>query len=322
MNDPHVDPELAGGLELLPPFVLTPESLPQYRAGFAEMLPQPESYARPGVEIGEHHAAGRNCAPDVRFFLYRPKRTSGPLPVLLFVHGGGYVLGVAEGNHPGCVRTADELGCMVASVDYRLAAETRAPRQVEDCYAVLAALHERAGDWGIDTDRIAVGGESAGGGIAAALALIVRDLGENRLCFQQLIYPMIDDRTCTRSDVGESAGRHVWTAEANRFGWAALLGQEPGGDGVSPYAAAARVEDLSGLPPAYISVGTLDLFLDEDIDYARRLMAAGVPVELHVFPRAYHGYELNVAADTAIRSEAERRHALARAFAAGRQTDD
>ncbi|WP_336951310.1 alpha/beta hydrolase [Sphingobium aromaticivastans] len=315
MSDPHVDPELQPALGVLPPFTLTEENLPQFRAGVSEILPAPESYARPGVTIEEHRASGLNGAPDVRFFLYRPAHGVGPMPVLLFIHGGGYVLGVVEGNHAGCVRTADELGCIVASVDYRLAPETRAPGQIEDGYAVLAVLHQQAEAWGIDTDRIAVGGESAGGGLAAALALMVRDRGEYRFCFQQLIYPMIDDRTCTRADICESVGQHVWTADANRFGWRALLGQEPGAQEVSPYAAAARADDLSGLPPTYISVGALDLFLDENIDYARRLMRARVPVELHVFPRAYHGYEMNQTADTAIRSEAERRHALARAFA-------
>lgn len=313
--DPNVDPELLPGLELLPPFSLNDENLAEMRAGMAAMLPPPEAYARPNVEVAEHFAPGLNGAPDVRFMLYRPRGAAGPLPLLLFIHGGGYVLGLVEGSHPSSVRTADEVQCMVASVDYRLAPETRAPGQVEDCYAVLAELHQKAAKWGIDTSRVAVGGESAGGGLAAALALKVRDKGEYRFCFQQLIYPMLDDRTCTRTDISEHVGHHIWTAEANYFGWKSLLGEEPGGKDVSLYTSAARATDLSGLPPAYISVGTLDLFVDENISYAQRLMAAGVPVELHVYPRAYHGYELSYEADVSMRSEAERRHALARAFA-------
>ncbi len=315
MSKNTVDPELLPGLELLPAFALTTQSLAAFREGAAQMLPPPESYARPGVAIEEHHAPGRDGAPDVRFLLYRPEGLVGPVPLLLFLHGGGYVLGLPEGNHPGCLRTAEELGCLIASVNYRLAPETRAPGQIEDAYAVLAMLHEQAEAWGIDKARIAVGGESAGGGLAAALALLVRDRGEYAFCFQQLIYPMLDDRTSIREDLCDTVGKHVWTREANAFGWQALLGQDPGSDGIDGYAAPARADDLTGLPPAYISVGALDLFLDEDIAYARRLMAAGVPVELHVYPAAYHGYEMNVGADVAIRSEAERRHALARAFA-------
>ncbi|WP_311269556.1 alpha/beta hydrolase [Sphingobium sp. WCS2017Hpa-17] len=316
MFDPDVDPELLAGLDLLPPFVLTKDSLAQYRESAAQFLPPAASYERANVLIEEHEAPGLNGAPPVRFFLYRPRAVGGPLPLLLFVHGGGYVLGLVEGNHPGCVRTADELQCIVASVDYRLAPETRAPGQVEDCYAVLAHLHARAAELDIDAQRVAVGGESAGGGIAAALALMVRDKGEYGLCFQQLIYPMLDDRTCIRADMPEGVGRHVWTADANRFGWEALLGQPPGSGEIAAYAAAARAEDLGRLPPAYISVGSLDLFVEEDMEYARRLMSAGVPVELHVLPRAYHGFELNLDSELARRSEAERRLALARAFAA------
>lgn len=315
MTDPDIDPELLPGLEVLPSFVLSAETLPGFRAGMSDMVQPPESYSRPNVKIEEHFAPGLNGAPAVRFIVYRPQGASGRLPALLFMHGGGYVLGQAEDGHAACVRTADELGCMVVSVAYRLAPETRAPGQVEDCYAVLAALHDKSDAWGIDTSRIAVGGVSAGGGLAAALALMVRDKGQYRLCFQQLIFPMLDDRTCTRTDISEHVGKHIWTAQSNCFGWRSLLGVAPGSIGVGPYAAAARAIDLSGLPPAYISVGALDLFLDENIDYAHRLMKAGVPTELHVYPRAYHGYDaLSPRADVSIRSETERRHALARAF--------
>jgi len=154
-------------------------------------------------------------------------------------------------------------------------------------------------------------GESSGGGPAAALALLVRDRGEFELAFQQLIYPMHDDRPCA-SEPHPTVGQFIWTPHNNRYGWSSLLGREPGGEGVSPYAAAARAEDLSGLPPAYIHVGALDLFLEEDLEYARRLMRAGVPTELHVYPGAFHGFEL--AADSAVARQArdDRLAALAR----------
>jgi acetyl esterase/lipase len=240
--------------------------------------------------------------------------SQGPVPALLHIHGGGYVLGVAEGSGPSSVRTAAEVGCVVVSVDYRLAPETVAPGAVEDCYAALRWLYTEADDLGIDRSRIAAGGESAGGGLAAALALLARDRGEYPLCFQLLIYPMIDDRTVTPASGSPNTGEFVWTRSFNRFGWRSLLGEEPGGAGISAYAAPARADNLADLPPTYISVGALDLFLDENIEYARRLLNAGVPTELHVLPGAYHGFELAPEARVTKLAETERRSALARAF--------
>ena len=148
-----------------------------------------------------------------------------------------------------------------------------------------------AGELGVDTKRIGVMGESAGGGLAASLALMARDRGEYALAFQHLIYPMIDDRTCVR-EPHPFAGEFIWHAHNNHFGWSALLGHEPGGESVSAYAAAARAEDLRGLPPTFLSTAALDLFVDEDVDYAQRLIRAGVPTELHVWPGAFHGFDL------------------------------
>ena len=194
------------------------------------------------------------------------------------------------------------------SVDYRLAPETRFPGAVEDCYAALSWLVAKAAEVGVDPARIGVMGESAGGGLAAALTLLVRDRGEHRLAFQHLIYPMIDDRTCVTATPNPYAGEFIWTNQANRFGWSSLLGAEPGGEGVSPYAAAARAESVTGLPPAYIATGALDLFLDEDLTYAQRLIRGGVPVELHVYPGAYHGFHWAVDAEV---TKAARRDSLA-----------
>lgn len=306
-----VDPELLPALDGIPSFDVSAETLHDLRAGLAGFLPPPESYARADVAIEHRVVPGE---PDVPVIVYRPAGP-GPHPVYLAIHGGGYVLGSAADTGMACVRTAAEVGCIVVSPDYRLAPEAPAPAAVEDCHRVLQWLHAEADALGIDRARIAVGGESAGAGLAAALALLARDRGSVPLCFQLLIYPMLDDRTVTRPGGNPHVGEFVWTRQANAFGWRSLLAREPGGEGVSPYAAAARAEDLSGLPPAYVSVGALDLFLEEDLDYARRLMHAGVPVELHVWPGAFHGYEIAAGADVSIRSEAERRAALRRAFA-------
>src|SRR6266481_8407639 len=147
-----------------------------------------------------------------------------------------------------------------------------------------------AGRLGLDPARIGIKGESGGGGFAAAAALYARDRRGPKFAFQHLIYPMIDDRTAVRKDLHPYVGEFVWTQENNYFGWRSLLGEEPGAAGVSPYAAAARAADVSGLPPTYISVGGLDLFLEENLTYADRLSRAGVHVELHMYPRAYHGF--------------------------------
>jgi acetyl esterase/lipase len=286
-----VHPELLPGLEALPAypaFNLTAETLPVIRsAPLRQAAPTPEV----PVEVNERVVPGLNGAPDVRILVYRPRtERAGSRPAILHVHGGGYVLGSAQMSDAANRQLAHDLGCVIASVDYRLAPETSFPGNVEDCYAGLKWLRDNASELGVDLARIAIKGESAGGGLAAGLALMARDRGEVAVCFQLLIYPMIDDRE--HADAHGYVGEFIWTRESNRFGWASLLGRAPGGEGVSPYAAAARAEDLRGLPATFISVGALDLFLEEDVDYARRLTRAGVPVELHVYPGAFHGFGL------------------------------
>ncbi len=289
-----VDPEIAPMLELFPALVLTDESLPLVRAGLADMLAQMAGDVPtfPAIEVTERWLTGPPGTPDVRVLVYLPQNAPQPCPALLWIHGGGYVIGSADGDDLKVKTLVAEVGCVAVSVDYRLAPETVHPGSVEDCYTALQWLHANASDLGVDRSRIAIGGESAGGGLAAGLGLLTRDRGEIDLVYQLLIYPMLDDRTVTTSDPHPYTGEYVWTTAANQFGWRALLGQAPGGAGVSPYAVAARATELAGLPPTYLSVGTLDLFLEENMEYARRLIRAGVPTELHVYPGAFHGFPM------------------------------
>ncbi len=211
-----------------------------------------------------------------------------PSPALLWIHGGGYVMGTAALDDAVCRHFARELGIIVASVDHRLAPEYPFPIPLHDCHDALTWL---AGRPDVDATRIAIGGACAGGGLAAALALFARERGEVRPVFQLLTYPMIDDRTTTRSDVDETNYRG-WGNAANRFGWQSYLRATPGSSGISDLAAPARCADLSGLPPAWIGTGSLDLFCEEDIAYANGLTAAGVECELLVIGGAFHGFDL------------------------------
>jgi len=304
-----IDPALRPMLEAWPTIALDAESLVQMR-NRESLLPSADPA---GTTLERRQVPGPIGAPDITLHIYRPEGIEGPLPAIYHIHGGGYVGGGAaqlEFFHRPLVR---ELQCVLVSVDYRLAPEHVFPAAIEDCYAGLRWTIEQADTLGIDIARLGVMGESAGGGLAAALALLARDRGEFRLAFQHLTYPMIDDRTCL-SDQHPHTGEFIWTPHNNRFGWAALLGQEPGGPDVSPYAAAARATDLTGLPPAYIMTGALDLFLEEDMDYARRLIRAGVPTELHVYPGGFHGFDIFPTAAASIAAQTSRMAALARAL--------
>ncbi len=282
-----VDPALRPMAEAFPAVTLTDQNLAEFRT-----RPLPFEIADDGsVSLEELAVPGPAGAPDVPVRLYRPVDTLGPIGCILHIHGGGYVGGSAKEMEFLQRPLAAALGCAIVSVDYRLAPETRFPGAIEDCYAVLSWLFGEATDRNVDPARIGVMGESAGAGLAASLALMVRDRGQFALAFQHLHYPMIDDRTCVR-DPNAFAGEFIWDRQSNHYGWSALLGHDPGQDDISPYAAAARATDLAGLPPTFISVGALDLFVDEDIAFAARLIRAGVPTELHVWPGAFHGFDL------------------------------
>ncbi|PXX05195.1 alpha/beta hydrolase [Mycolicibacterium moriokaense] len=221
-------------------------------------------------------------ASGVGVRLYRPANAQGPGPALLWIHGGGYVIGRAVQDDALCRRFARALGATVASVEYRLAPEHPYPTPVEDCYSALTWLARLPA---VDPKRVAIGGASAGGGLAAALAFVARDRGEVPVAAQLLVYPMLDDRSAIRTDVDDS-GHRLWSLSSNRFGWDAYLG-----DADRNVAVPARREDLRGLPPAWVGVGTLDLFHDEDLAYAERLNAAGVPCEVEVVAGAFHGFD-------------------------------
>jgi acetyl esterase/lipase len=292
-----LDPELAAALQTFPAEGINWQDLPATRSAFEQQLEAmrrdfPDS---PHVVKEDRIVPGRAGSPDVPVRIYRPIGSGDSLPCLVWAHGGGYVLGSIARTDLGMQRIVEVVGCTVVSVEYRLAPEHPFPAPLEDCYAALTWTVDHAAGLGIDARRVAVGGASAGGGLAAGLALLARDRGEVPIAFQFLVYPMLDDRNVVFSNRAVTDPR-VWNLTSNRNGWRAYLAAEPGGDAISPYAAAARGTDLRNLPPAYVSVGTQDLFVDEDIAYAQRLIAADVPVELHVYPGAFHGAEVLVPA--------------------------
>ena len=310
-----VAPELLGGLEFFPELDLSRlQELYRNADMRRPAMPIPPELAV--VQVESRMIPGAPGDPEVKIVMFTPPGTPrAPRPAALHIHGGGFVLGDAESFSGICRMTALQHDCLIISVDYRLAPETPWPGALHDCYAALCWLHDHAEDLGIDPARIAVMGESAGGGHAAALALHARDQGGPAICHMMLDAPMLDDRTGTSHDPHPHCGHFVWTPERNRFGWAALLGMEPGGPDVPAEAVPARAADLSGLPPSFISVGALDLFLEEDLEWTRRLARAGVPVELHVIAGAYHGFGAAADAPQARQVHALRKAALDRAFA-------
>jgi acetyl esterase/lipase len=291
---PPFDPELAAALTVLAghiPREVTLDMIPAMRQGATAMALVPdEALSRGGAfEITERRAPGPEGAPEISLLIARPAGAASPTAAIYNIHGGGMIIGGNRMGLPLMLEWAAELRAAVISVEYRLAPETPHPGPVEDCYAGLAWMAAHADELGIDPGRIVVAGGSAGGGLAAAVALLARDRGGPALAAQLLMCPMLDDRNDTPS-ARQMAGLGIWDRAMNETGWTALLGAARGGPDVSPYAAPARATDVSGLPPAFIDVGSAETFRDEAVTYASRIWQAGGVAELHVWPGGFHGF--------------------------------
>jgi len=250
-------------------------------------VPLPGSRVHHGVHL--RRVSVPSAHGKVPVVVYDVPARSGRTGALLWIHGGGTIFGTPRQANDWCSRVAAELGVPVVSVDYRLAPEHPFPAGLDDCFDALHWIHDQAAELGVDPRRIAIGGDSAGGGLAAVLAQRALDAGVP-VAFQLLLYPMLDDRTVLREL--PTVGDFVWTPASNRFGWTSYFGHPPRLDDARPYIAAARRQSLAGLAPAWIGVGDLDLFHAEDLDYASRLRAAGVACDLVVVPRMYHGADV------------------------------
>ncbi len=316
-----VDPALLAAIESVPPLQISDESLSAIRRAWDALVVPPLPPPAPAVAI--RTIAGPPDNPELKVVIVDPKPGSKGRSVFLHMHGGGFVICSALQFAPVLQGWAEACGCVIVSVDYRLAPETRFPGALDDNYAALRWLHLNADELGIDIRRIVVGGDSAGGGHAVMLSLAARDRAEFSIAYQWLVYPMLDDRTGSSRAVSPSIGEFIWTAPQNAFGWSALLGVPAGSETVPDGAVPARLDDLSGLPPTYIGVGALDLFVDEDIAFAGRLIAAGVPVDLDVVAGAYHGFNSIVpCADISIRFNARILEMLKRGLESGQYSRD
>ncbi|MDB5082010.1 MAG: hypothetical protein JWP00_3934 [Chloroflexi bacterium] len=288
----RVDPELLPILATLTEFNEFPADLPAARrAQTAAMAAMSQVHAAHDVRVEERNLSGPEGTHEFMVRIYWPEpQPAAALPALIWAHGGGFVVGHPTEHDNIALNFVRQADCVVISVDYRLAPENPFPAGIEDCYTALQWVAANASELGIDADRIAIGGYSAGGALAAGLALLARDRSGPKLVFQMPLCACLDDRNITPSSYEITDGR-VWSRAVSESAWNLYL---PGVDRstTSPYAAPARAADLAGLPPAYFGIGELDLMRDENIDYASRLLQAGVGVELHIFPGAFHGFEL------------------------------
>ncbi|MDE0841512.1 MAG: alpha/beta hydrolase fold domain-containing protein [Porticoccaceae bacterium] len=290
MGENKLDPELAVFLEAFPQLDIWSD-LPASRETFKAMSAQIDADRAPvlGV-VSEDHQVQVSPQQQLLVRLYRPAETSRRLPAMLWFHGGGYCVGSLQQDDYHVRQLVADVGCAVLSVDYRLAPEQPFPAALDDAYAALLWLFKRAEDLQIDSTRLAVGGLSAGGGLAAGLALAARDRGEVELLFQLLWCPMLDDRNTTASSFAFAESK-VWSRESNQRAWHFYLGRDGGAASTSAYAAPARCNDLSRLPAVYMRVGALDLFADENRDYAERLAYAGVATDFAVIDGGFHAFE-------------------------------
>ena len=307
---PPFDPELAPALsaihESITPAV-TAEMIPSLRELLAAGSPTLEALANDGAfNVDERRVPGPDGAPDVGLLVAQPTGHDGPLPILYYIHGGGMVMGDNRFGVADVLPWASRFGLVVVSVDYRLAPEHPYPAGIDDAYTGLLWTTQHAAELGADPERLLLVGASSGAGMTAGLALLCRDRGALRPLGQLLMYPMLDDRN-DQPSVSQMAGRGIWDRTANETGWTALLGAARGGEGVAAYAAPARADDLSGLPPTFLDVGTAETFRDEVITFASRLALAGGDVELHLWPGAFHAFDFWVPAARLSQDAAEAR---------------
>ena len=312
-----IDPELTAVLDFMP--VIGLEDPVAARREFEKLLvamrtPLPEAEL---LDIEDRLIPGLEGDPEVSVRVYRPKAAAaGPaaaVPGVLLIHGGGFVIGSVEAEHAGAVMTAANLGAVLVSVDYRLAPEHPYPAGLHDCYAALTFLHAESSALGVDPERVALLGTSAGGGLAAATALLARDRGGPPVCFQMLHIPELDDRLETPS-MRTFVDSPLWNRPLAVKSWEFYLGALAGKDDVPVYAAPARATDLAGLPPAYVSTAENDPLRDEGIAYALGMLQAGVSVELHQFPGTFHGSALVPTAAVSRRAAQEASVVLRRAL--------
>jgi acetyl esterase/lipase len=305
-----LDPELLPLLEM-PALKFTDEGMPKLR----KLLEQREvmgDAARHAVTREEISVVSSD-GTEITCLLYKPPQSETNKPGYLHVHGGGYIIGSAKQADIMNLQICAKLGAVVVSVNYRLAPEYAIPAPLDDCYAGLAWLHDNAQGLGVDPTRIGIGGESAGGGLAAALAIKARDAGEYSVCHQHLTYPMLDNLTGSAAQPGDpGVGEFVWNRDNNAYGWRSFLGDA---EAVAPQVP-ARVADYAGLPPAWIFTAGLDLFRDENIAYAQRLLGAGVAAELLLYPSACHGFQQLPGTRLGSRFAEDHLAALARGLAA------
>jgi acetyl esterase/lipase len=285
--EPYYDPAVREVLESAP-------ALGTVHAGNLDKMRTSRVLLNEGVPLSDEvtrtdvMVPGPGGVGEIRLRVHRRKGLEGPLPCMYWMHGGGYVLGAPEQDDLRFDRWCQRFDMVGVAVQYRLAPEHPYPAGLEDCYAGVKWVKDHGAEIGVDPDRVGIGGPSGGGGMAAALGLVIRDRGEFPIDYQMLIYPMIDD---TRTSVTANWDVPVWNPESNEFGWSSYLGYLFGGDDIPAHAAPTRETDLSGLPPTFIMTGSLDGFCDEDIDYAQRLNHCGVAVEFHMYPGAPHGFD-------------------------------
>ncbi|MCG2353503.1 alpha/beta hydrolase [Staphylococcus epidermidis] len=306
-----VDVDLRNAAKDMLSTTLTKENLSNYRDN---VLSHAKAYIPHDLEVIIEDKYIPHTDFNLHAIIIRPKKVLKNMPAYLYMHGGGMVSGAAHLDNTDNAQIAHELQCVVVSVDYRLAPETIFPGQLEDCYTVLKWMNNNADKLNIDTSRIVVGGNSAGGALAASLSQLALDRGEVNIAFQNLHIPMLDAKTVTENQPNKYTGDFGWTRSMNKFAWEMYLGHEIDNQTLPYYASPASRNSFEGLPPTLITIGSLDLFVDEALNYAQRLMHEGVPTEIHVYPGLYHLGELVPNSRVKSKLMKDRLNALNRAF--------